>query len=192
VTGKPLMTERILLAADRLFYHRGIRAVGVDAVAAEAGISKRSLYDYFPSKDALVAAYLQRRFLLPPASDAPARDQVLAVFDRLGSSFAEDGFRGCPFVNAVTELGGSCQAADLAGQYKEQRRHWFKDMLDRAGAADPDRLATQISMLVDGAITAMLVRNDSTAWVAARDAADVLMMAAGIVRDTNRTTRSAS
>ena len=67
------MAERILQAADRLFYRKGIRAVGVDSVAAEAGISKRSLYDTFPSKDALVAAYLRQRIQPLPASDlAPA------------------------------------------------------------------------------------------------------------------------
>ena len=179
MTGKAPMTERILRAADRLFYARGIRAVGVDTVAAEAGISKRSLYDLFPSKDALVAAYLERRFSPPPASDAPAREQVLAVFDRLERSFADDGFRGCPFVNAVTELSESCQAAALAARYKEGRRLWLREILDRAGAAEPDRLATQISMLVDGAITAMLVRNDPLAAAAARDAAGILMTAAG-------------
>ena len=84
-------------AADRLFYQKGIRAVGVDTVAAEAGISKRSLYDTFPSKDALVAAYLRQRIQPLPASDQPPAMQVLALFDQLRARFAKGDFRGCPF-----------------------------------------------------------------------------------------------
>ncbi|HET6306632.1 MAG TPA: helix-turn-helix domain-containing protein, partial [Rhodopila sp.] len=79
MTGRLPMMQRILQAADTLFYRKGIRAVGVDAVAAEAGISKRSLYDTFPSKDALVAAYLQHRMQPLPAPDRPPAAQVLAL-----------------------------------------------------------------------------------------------------------------
>ena len=80
---KPDMKERILETADRLFYLRGIRAVGVDTVAAEIGISKRTLYNHFPSKDALIRAYLERRFTRAPASDKPPVEQILGTFDRL-------------------------------------------------------------------------------------------------------------
>src|ERR1041385_166996 len=99
------MKERILQTADRLFYLDGIRAVGVDTIAAEIGISKRTLYNHFPSKDALIAAYLERRSKPASASDKPALTQILAVFDTLERRFAHKDFRGCPFVNAVTELG---------------------------------------------------------------------------------------
>ncbi|HYT48639.1 MAG TPA: helix-turn-helix domain-containing protein, partial [Burkholderiales bacterium] len=69
--------ERILAAADKLFYRQGIRAVGVDAVAAEAGVSKRTLYNHYPSKDDLIAAYLTAQFRHIAPSDAPAREQIL-------------------------------------------------------------------------------------------------------------------
>src|SRR2546422_736240 len=95
--------ERILAAADKLFYRQGIRAVGVDAVAAEAAVSKRTLYNYYPSKDDLIAAYLTARFRHLAPSDAPAREQILGNFDRLERMFADGSFRGCPYVNAVTE-----------------------------------------------------------------------------------------
>ena len=68
---KPSMKERILETADKLFYLRGIRAIGVDTIAAEIGISKRTLYNHFPSKDALITAYLERRFVQPRPSDKP-------------------------------------------------------------------------------------------------------------------------
>src|SRR6266478_5660685 len=80
--AKPGMKERILETADRLFYLQGIRAIGVDTIAAEVGISKRTLYNHFPSKDALISAYLGRRFVTPGASDKPPAEQILSTFDR--------------------------------------------------------------------------------------------------------------
>src|ERR1700747_1752142 len=93
------MKERILQTADRLFYLQGIRAVGVDTIAAEIGISKRTLYNHFPSKDELISAYLAGRFVQAPPSDRPPAEQILGTFDRLERGFASKGFRGCPFVN---------------------------------------------------------------------------------------------
>lgn len=179
--GKAPMMERILATADRLFYQRGFRAVGVDLVAAEAGISKRSLYDYFPSKDALIAAYLERRFYVPPPSDSPPATQILGAFDRLERMFVQDGFRGCPFVNAVAELGDACGAAKgAAAQFKETRRLWLRERLVELGVPDPDALSLQLLLLSEGAIAAMLVRGDPAVARAARDAAAVLLRAAGV------------
>ena len=167
-------------AADRLFYQKGIRAVGVDTVAAEAGISKRSLYDTFPSKDALVAAYLRQRIQPLPASDQPPAAQVLALFNQLHARFANGDFRGCPFVNAVTELAEDCQSARaIALTYKEERRQHIASLLVRAGASHPDALASQIALLFEGAIASMLVRQDPTVAIQAREATAVLMQAAG-------------
>src|SRR3954470_11892855 len=155
------MADRILAAADRLFYRKGIRAVGVDAVAAEAGISKRSLYDTFPSKEALVAAYLRQRIHPLPASDAPPAQQVLALFDQLQTRFAAGDFRGCPFINAVTELAEDCETARaITAEYKEERRRHIAVLLAQAGAAEPESLSNHIMLLIEGAIASMLVRND--------------------------------
>jgi len=174
------MSERILEIADRLFYGQGIRAVGVDTVAAEIGISKRTLYNYFPSKDALIVAYLSRRFVPLPLSDVPPTEQILGAFDRLERSFANKAFRGCPFVNAVAELGDSNDdAAKIAIAFKEQRRVWFRDLLIQLGVADPDVLAMQLAILMDGAIAGALVRGDPKIARAAKDAARVLLRAAG-------------
>src|SRR3989454_2102306 len=134
--------ERILAAADKLFYTQGIRAVGVDTVAAEAGVSKRTLYNHYPSKDALIGAYLTARFRHIAPSDAPAREQILGNFDRLERMFADGSFRGCPYVNAVTEIGDPKHpAAGIAVQFKEQRRLWVRALLQRLGVKDPDGLA---------------------------------------------------
>ena len=168
-------------AADRLFYRKGIRAVGVDSVAAEAGISKRSLYDTFPSKDALVAAYLQQRMQPLPASDQPPAAQVLALFDQLHARFAKGDFRGCPFVNAVTELAEDCETARrIALDYKEERRRHIVSLVASGGAVEPDALASQIALLFEGAIASMLVRQDPAVAMQARGAAAVLMRAGGV------------
>lgn len=171
--------ERILAAADKLFYTQGIRAVGVDTIAAAAGVSKRTLYNHYPSKDALIAAYLTARFKHVAPSDASAREQILGTFDRLERAFLSTGFRGCPFVNAVAELSDPKHAASrIAVAFKEQRRQWFRTLLERLGVKNPDTLSLQLQILVDGAIATALVRGDPSIARAARAAAEVLLTSA--------------
>jgi AcrR family transcriptional regulator len=178
---KPTMRERILETADRLFYLQGIRAVGVDTIAAEIGISKRTLYNHFPSKDALIRAYLARRFVQPRPSDKTPAEQILGTFDSLERRFGSRDFRGCPFVNAVAELGAEDAAVKkIAVAFKESRRVWFRDLLERLEVANADDLATQLTLLVDGSIAQDLVRNDPSMARAAKQAARVLLENAGV------------
>lgn len=178
---KQPMKERILDTAERLFYGAGIRATGVDTIAAEVGISKRTLYNHFPSKDALVAAYLKRGFLEQRASERPPIEQILRLFDRLEKGFGSKDFRGCRFVNAVAELGDDDRAARrIAIDFKESRRLWFRERLVAIGARDADALATQLAMLVDGAIAMAMVRGEPSSARQAASAARVLLANAGI------------
>jgi len=178
---KQPMKERILDTAERLFYGAGIRATGVDTIAAEVGISKRTLYNHFPSKDALVAAYLKRGFLEQHPSERPPLEQILRTFDRLEKGFASRDFRGCRFVNAVAELGEDDRAArKIAIDFKEGRRLWLRERLIAIGAQDADALATQLAMLVDGAIAMAMVRGEPTMARQAASAARVLLANAGI------------
>ena len=180
-TTPQTMKERILQTADKLFYLQGIRAIGVDTIAAEVGISKRTLYNHFPSKDALIAAYLERRFVHAPPSDKPPAEQILATFDSLERRFAARDFRGCPFVNAVAELGSEDRAVKkIARAFKESRRLWFRDLLVQLGATNAEGLATQLALLVDGSIAQDLVRNDPAMARAAKEAASVLLRSAGV------------
>ncbi|MBM3547041.1 MAG: TetR/AcrR family transcriptional regulator [Alphaproteobacteria bacterium] len=186
------MRARILETTDRLFYRQGIRAIGVDTVAAEIGISKRTLYNYFPSKDALVVAYLERRFAPLPESDQPPAEQILDAYDRVGKLFDIGALRGCPFVNAVTELADPThEAARIAIAFKERRRLWFRDLLTKAKAKDADSLAGQLQVLLDGAIIQMLVRNDAGMAAVARRAAETLLAAAGVKLGLKRPSASA-
>jgi AcrR family transcriptional regulator len=179
--AKPSMKDRILETADRLFYLQGIRAIGVDTIAAEIGISKRTLYNHFPSKDALISAYLGRRFVQPRPSDKSPIEQILGTFDSLERRFASKDFRGCPFVNAVAELGSEDRSVrKVAVEFKESRRLWFRDHLVRLGVTDAEGLATQLAVLVDGSIAQDLVRNDPAMARAAKEAAKVLLANAGV------------
>jgi AcrR family transcriptional regulator len=179
--GKTDMKERILHTADRLFYLEGIRAIGVDTIAAEIGISKRTLYNHFPSKDALIAAYLERRFVSARPSDKSPVEQILATFDSLERRFSAKDFRGCPFVNAVAELGPRDRAVKkIAIAFKESRRLWFRARLEELAVHEADALATQLQLLVDGSIALDLVRDDPALARAAREAARALLINAGV------------
>jgi AcrR family transcriptional regulator len=187
--AKPTMKERILDTADRLFYLRGIRAIGVDTIAAEIGISKRTLYNHFPSKDALISAYLERRFVQPRPSDKSPVEQILGTFDSLERRFSAKDFRGCPFVNAVAELGADAQPVrKIAIAFKESRRLWFRDLLMQLGVSSAEALATQLVLLVDGSIAQDLVRDDPAMARAAKEAAKVLLASAGVRIDEPKPT----
>jgi AcrR family transcriptional regulator len=189
--AKPDMKERILETADRLFYLQGIRAIGVDTIAAEIGISKRTLYNHFPSKDALIKAYLDRRFVQARPSDKSPVEQILATFDSLERRFSAKDFRGCPFVNAVAELGPKDRAVKkIAIAFKESRRLWFRARLEEIGVADADALATQLQLLVDGSIALDLVRDDPAMARAAKEAAKALLRNAGVQIGEAKTRRA--
>jgi AcrR family transcriptional regulator len=178
---KQTMKERILETADKLFYLQGIRAIGVDTIAAKVGISKRTLYNHFPSKDALISAYLARRFVQPRPSDKPPAEQILGIFDSLERRFSAKDFRGCPFVNAVAELGAEDQPVrKIAIAFKESRRIWFRNLLVQLSVGDAESLATQLALLVDGSIVQDLVRGDPLMARAAKQAAKVLLANAGV------------
>jgi len=176
------MKQRILQTADRLFYQHGIQAVGVDTIAAEVGISKRTLYNHFPCKNDLVAAYLSGRSDPLPASEKPPADQILWNFDRMDRAFATPDFRGCPFINAIGELGDNADAEirKIARRFKEGRRAWFRERLRDLNVADAQELATQLQILIDGAIAANVVRGDKSAARTAKQIARLLLREAGV------------
>jgi len=129
----------------------------------------------------LILAYLSRHFVQPKKSEVPLLEQIFRYFDWLERWFATDTFRGCPFVNAVAELGDPAHpGTKMAVAFKEHRRLWLRDALTELNVADPDGLATQVAILVEGAIIAALVRHDPSVARAAKAAARVLLTAAGV------------
>lgn len=177
------MKDRILEAADALFYGHGIQAVGVDAVAAGAGISKRTLYKHYPSKDALVAAYLARRTGMAIAAEGSPVQQILGLFDGLAKWFASKRFRGCAFVNAVAELSGERQhpALGVAAEHKARRLAQVQALLRSLKVDDPVLLGEQLMVLFEGAVAVSMVRGgDPQVAHSAREAARVLLRHAGV------------
>ena len=174
--------RRILDVAAQLFYWRGIHAVGVDTIAAESGVTKRTLYDRFGSKSALVVAYLQERDRrwrdlvvdhVDREHDAVAR--VLAPFDALEEWLRAES-RGCAFVNAFAELPDADHPArQVIGDSKRWLRELFGTLLVDAGAPHPDLLARQLFTLHEGALVAFSVLAEPAAARDARAAATVLL-----------------
>ncbi|MEU4385205.1 helix-turn-helix domain-containing protein [Promicromonospora sp. NPDC023805] len=183
--------EKILTTAADLFYHRGIRSVGVDLIADQAGVTKKTLYDRFGSKDALVAAYLTRRHerwvtwfgerLAARGAAGPARgvDRVVAALE-LAEEWARENERGCAFVNAHGEIGGSDHpgnAVILAD--KLYMLGVFTDLLSDAGHPDAEEVGAQVHLLYEGAMVAYTTRAQPNAFAAARAAARGLLAPAG-------------
>ena len=172
--------ERVLDAASAAFYRHGIAAVGVDAVVAQAGVAKATLYRHFPSKDDLVVAFLRRRDLrwrawLEEAVERLAPDPAgrpLAVFDALAEWFASEDFRGCAFINAATEIADPAHPARaVVEEHKRLLGEHLARLLRGAGAADPAADAGALLLLVEGAIVSALIERDPSPAARAREAA---------------------
>jgi AcrR family transcriptional regulator len=181
--------RKVLDTAADLFYREGIAATGVDRITEQAGVSKRSLYKHFAGKDALVAATLVDhgqaiidRYLLDD-DEAPPRQKILGVFDALSDWSQAPEFRGCPFVNAATELADPDHPARaVAREYKLRLGHYFADQARIGGATNPDVLAEQLLMVHDGAICQAMIRS-APVPESARAAAETLLDAHGLMAD---------
>jgi AcrR family transcriptional regulator len=175
--------ERLAETAGRLFYARGIRAVGVELIAEEAGTTKKTLYDRFGSKDALVALYLRRRAerWQTVALDRldrhpePGKDRVLLVFDALDDWLSEQ-WRGCAFVNAYAEIGGTDHPGlPVVRSEKAWMRQLFVALVEEAGYDDPVGLGGQLHLLYEGAVVLLTAGDEPGALVHARQAAARLL-----------------
>ncbi|MEN1882301.1 TetR/AcrR family transcriptional regulator [Streptomyces mirabilis] len=181
-TAKSSARERLLTAADELFYDEGIRSVGIDRVIEHAGVAKASLYNTFGSKDKLIQAYLKGRHekiatrisAAVQAAETP-RERLLAVFDAQGALYAESGFRGCPFVRANAEARPGDTVDRATSDYRAWVRSLFTELAEQAGASDPEALARALHMVYDGAVLSARSEHDPGASAAARAAAGVLL-----------------
>jgi AcrR family transcriptional regulator len=177
--------QRLLEAADELFYAEGVHTVGIDRVIERAGVAKASLYSTFGSKDALVRAYLLGKHELIIAHLAKARDlpgprdqRVLAVFDLLGELHEAPTFRGCPFVNASGDAPDDGTVREVSTIHRDAVRGLFRELAADAGLTDTDSLARQLLLLYDGASIAAQLDRDPAAASSARRAAAALVAAA--------------
>ncbi len=178
--------RRVLDAASELFYERGIHAVGVDTIAEAAGVTKKTLYDRFGSKEALVVSYLQHRDerwrahvdaslgLVPE----PGTDRVLAVFDAAISWSDENSPKGCSAINARAEIGDGHDGNPVFPEVARQKT-WmldrFASLCREAGVAASDDMARRLMLLYEGAIVTVGMETFSRPFELARDVAGALL-----------------
>lgn len=178
--------ERLLDAAAELFYQKGV-GVGTEELCRAAGVSKRSMYQLFGSKDEMMAASLERSaplcetFLLPGDDVRPPRARILHVFEQLEKTTAEPQFRGCPLVSIVTELKSPQHPARaVARRFKDSLTAFFEKEAQRGQASDPSLMARQLTVVFDGASAWAVMRDEGTDGLAVATATTILDGAAGL------------
>jgi AcrR family transcriptional regulator len=175
--------ERLLAAANELFYAEGVQTVGIERIIERAGVAKASLYNLFGSKEELVAAYLASRHDQTTSRLAEAidrvddpRQKIMAVFDAQAKLFEQPDFNGCAFMAASTEapVGGLIERA--ADDFRAWIRRMFTDLAQQAGAPDAISLGRQLHLVYDGAgLAARMDHSDPGIAPSARDAARGLL-----------------
>jgi AcrR family transcriptional regulator len=174
--------QRLLQAADDLFYSEGIHTVGIDRVIAHAGVAKGSLYYSFTGKDELVHEYLihrhgkwAERVTAGIEAHTDPRARILAVYDVLGTLFAQPDYRGCAFMNATAEAAPDSVEAQAATTFRAWVHNLFLDLASDVDAGDPKQLAETLVLLYDGAVaTAQMDRAPEAARTARRTAELIL------------------
>jgi AcrR family transcriptional regulator len=178
--------DRLLAAADELFYAEGVHVVGVDRIVERAGVTKASLYNTFGSKDELVRAYLENHFRRRQsriaqilASHATPRERLLAVFAEVEGLLAGSAFRGCRFISAAAESRPGDAGEVVAEKYRAWLWSLFTDLAEAVGAGDPKQVGRQLFLLYDGAAVAARMDQDREAAAkAVRSAVEALLDAA--------------
>lgn len=151
--------DKLVDTAAELFYARGVRATGVDEVARASGMAKASLYRWFPNKDDLILAVLQKRDnAFWAAWDVTARrhpdpgDELDAQLTWIQTLATGDGYRGCAFVNTAAEFDvGESRIGERCLEHEEELRRRLRALTTRLGIADSDRLADQLHVVIVGA-----------------------------------------
>ncbi|WP_028266293.1 TetR/AcrR family transcriptional regulator [Arthrobacter sp. MA-N2] len=162
--------RNVLEVATRLFYERGIRAVGMDTVVKECGVGNATIYRQFPTKDALATAYVQGRAdawferMEQAAGESPSpAGKLVAVFEVLAGDTAGASYRGCPMLNTNTEFPEGNHPAHLVSvEHKQQVRDWFHSLAADAGARDPEQLADELLLVLNGAYVTAAVLDGAT------------------------------
>ena len=184
--GPETARERILATAFRLFYARGLRAVGVDTIIAESGVAKATFYRHFPAKDDLIVAYLdevdriwtgQLRAAAEAAGPDPA-EQLVGLFDALATACRRPGYRGCAFINAAAESQPGTPVHQRTVAHKQAVLDWVTDLARDAGATQPEQLAQALTLLLDGGLASGALAADPSTPHTARETARAIVQGA--------------
>jgi AcrR family transcriptional regulator len=182
---KPSARDRLLAAADELFYAEGVHTVGIDRIIEHAGVAKASLYSAFGNKDGLIRAYLEgrhrrrrERLLTGLERYGNPRDRLLGVFDVLADLAGSPSFRGCAFYNASAESPANGVVQQVCDENRAWTRALLTDLSREAGAHDPHALAAQLVILYDGASVGARMDRTAAAAGTSRAVAAALLDAA--------------
>ena len=161
-TSSETVRDRILNTARDLFYRHGINSVGVDTVVAQSGVAKTSLYRWFPAKDALIAAVLEKEAedrwagwdYTAARSGSDPRERLRAQLAGIVRFVTSPKYRGCPFMNVTAEFADPQHPGRLvAREMMEELRRRVRALVDPLHVRDPQALTEQIVMLIDGAFS---------------------------------------
>ncbi|GLZ86854.1 TetR family transcriptional regulator [Metapseudomonas resinovorans] len=175
--------DKLLETAEDLIYRNGINATGMDLLVKTSGVSRKSIYKYFGTKDELVAEVLRQRderwmnwFRNEVEKVETPEAQLLQMFSVLKGWFESDGFRGCAFINTAGETGDPQDPVRLvAKEHKEKLLEFVLGICQQYGAVDADALARQLLVLIDGAITVAHVLGDNNSADTAQQVAKTLL-----------------
>ena len=178
--------ERLLAAADELFYENGINTVGIDRIIERADVAKASLYDCFGSKDELIRAYLEARNTARQARldewlsrYDTAQKKILGIFELLSVTSSQPDYKGCAFVRASADGNASDKVKGVCDRSRAMMIDRFTSLAREAGAASPEQLGQQLMLLYDGASVAAYVDRNRNAASLAREVAEQLLSSIG-------------
>lgn len=177
--------NKLLDTTERLIYAGGIGATGMDRIVKSSGVARKTIYRHFKTKDELVAEALRKRderwmrwFIAESQKGDTPAGKLLATFDALEQWFFTPDFRGCAFINAAGEIGDPADPIRAVSKLHKVKLHdYLLQLAKEYGAADPEELAYEFLVLIDGAITVALVMNDRSAARKARQLARKLLAA---------------
>src|SRR5256884_2472627 len=184
---RPSARDRLLAAADKLFYAEGVHVVGVDRIVERAGVTKASLYNTFGSKEELVRAYLeqhmrrrQERIARILAANHTPRARIIGIFAEVEELLAGSEFRGCRFISAAAEARRGDASEVVAAKYRAWLLSLFAELAEAAGASNPGQLGRRLLLLYDGAAVAARMDADRDAAAGAMHSAVVALLDAAI------------
>lgn len=165
-----LTRNQIVAAADELFYSQGLQAVSVDAIAEKAGVTKKTFYYHFKSKDDLIVCYLDARdtptvarFKEWAGSEGSVADRMARFFSKLARASQRPRWNGCSFMRATAELSHmrGHPVLGAARTHKARCEQWLLEMVTEEGHADAETIARALMVLIDGAVSQILIHRDA-------------------------------
>ena len=182
IENEPL--QRLLAATEKLIYANGINATGMEAIVNASGVARKTIYRHFPTKEDLIAEVLRQRdqrwmqwFIASTSAVPEPKARMLASFDALEEWFLTEDFNGCAFINAAGECGSTSTLINaVAKEHKVNLAHYLEQLAAAYGVDEPKKMAADLLLLIEGAITVAKVMGDKTAAKNGKRLAEQLLL----------------